>query len=110
MPTTFTAFSVKPLAFYPRPHDGVLDATKISWATDRPAIEQVIVRNDVGHVLRRISLGYEGTGAHTARWNGRNSTGRWAQPGRYRIVVRAAREGYAVLGPVGHVRLRWGSP
>jgi uncharacterized membrane protein len=109
-PTSVDSFSVTPSPFFPKPHDGVLDAATIAWQTDRTAADEIVIKNSNGRVIRKFAPGLLDATPHSIRWRGRRSDGTWAPPGRYTIVVRASADGYRVRSVELGVRLRWGTP
>jgi uncharacterized membrane protein len=109
-PTSVDSFSVAPSPFFPRPHDGVLDATTIAWQTDRAATDEIVIKNSDGRVIRTFAPRVLDATPHSIRWRGRRNDGTWALPGRYTVVVRASADGYRVRSVELRVRLRWGTP
>jgi hypothetical protein len=109
-PTSVDSFSVAPSPFFPKPHDGILDTTTITWQTDRAATDEIMIKNSDGRVIRRFAPRLLNATPHSIRWRGRRDDGTWAPPGRYTVVVRASADGYRVGSIELGVRIRWGIP
>ncbi len=75
-------------ASYPNP---MRDATRIAYALPRTAVVRLAIYNTLGQQVRTLVHGLVPRGAHSAKWNGRDSHGRYVAKGIYFYRLEAGR-------------------
>lgn len=100
--------SANPSIFLPYERDGVRDSTTGRFTLNTQANATVRVRNHLGRVVRRKSLGSLAAGVHTWKWRGRNNSGRLVKPGRFTITFSARANGILDNGNPVAVRAQIG--
>jgi flagellar hook assembly protein FlgD len=86
------------MPFFTPDGDGVSDSLPISYAVDKEAFVDFVVRTAAGDVIRTFST-WSPAGSGNATWDGKNDAGGWVADGQYTVTGtprnRAGQEGSA---------------